>query len=63
MDEGITALSQLMQLRICTGLIDSAPGITRATFRIAEMCVNYRRSQHDYRDPGPRAEYTLQISY
>lgn len=52
-----------MQLRICTGFIDSALGITGATFRIVQMCIDCCRGQYDYCDPRSCAEYTLQISY
>lgn len=52
-----------MQLRICTGFIDSALGITGATFRIVQMGIDCCRSQYDYCNPRSRAKCTLQISY
>lgn len=51
-----------MQLGICTGFIDGALGITSATLRIVQVCIDSCCSQYDYCDPRSRAEYTLQIS-
>lgn len=62
MDERITAFSQHMQVRICTGFIDYALGIPHETFCILQMCIDYCRSQDDNCDPRSRAECTLQIS-
>lgn len=63
MCEGVTALSQSMQLRICTDFIDNALGIPSETFRIVQLCIDCCRGQHDDRDPRSRAECTLQLSY
>ena len=63
MYEGVTALSQNMQLRICTGFIDNALGIPGETFCIVQMRIDCCSGQHDDRDPRSRAECTLQINY
>jgi hypothetical protein len=63
MDERVTALSQCMQLEICTGFIDGTLGIPCETFCIVKMCIDRCRSQYDNRDPRARAECTLQINY
>ena len=51
MDERVTALSQHVQLRICTSFIDNALGIPREIFCIVQMCIAYCRSQYDNRNP------------
>ncbi len=62
MDERVTAFSQHVQVRICTGFIDNALGIPSETFCIVQMCIDYCRSQYDHCNPRSRAERTLQIS-